>query len=221
MAVVSICSDFEAPQNKVCHCFPIYLPWIDGEPDAMILVFWMLSFKPAFPLSSFTFLKRLFNSLFSAIRAVSSAYLRLLIFLPASWFQLVLHPAQRFSWCTQHRSSTSRVTIYSLDVLLFLFGTSCCSMSSSNCCFLTFIQISQEADHVVWYSQLLKNFPQFVVMWLTHKVCTESDFVGSKLSFLLLYLEGDWWLETNSHTFSKARVDGVLMSLHLVNINKI
>ena len=51
-------------------------------PDAMILVFWMLSFKPTFSLSSFTFIKRLFSSsLLSAIRVVSSAYLRLLIFL--------------------------------------------------------------------------------------------------------------------------------------------
>ena len=37
-------------------------------------------------------------------------------------------------------------------------------MSSSNCCFLTCIQISQEADQVVWYSHLYKNFPQFVVI---------------------------------------------------------
>ena len=44
------------------------------------------------------------------------------------------------------------VTIYSLDVLLFLFGTVCCSMSSSNHCFLTHTQISQEAGQVVWYS---------------------------------------------------------------------
>ena len=43
----------------------------------------------------------------------------------------------------------------------------CCSMSSSNCWFLTCIQISQEAGEVVWYSHLLKNFPQFVV---THTV---------------------------------------------------
>src|SRR5574337_613172 len=44
----------------------------------------MLSFKPTFSLSSFTFIKRLFSSSsFSAIRVVSSAYLRLLIFLPA------------------------------------------------------------------------------------------------------------------------------------------
>ena len=53
-------------------------------PDAMILIFWMVSFKPTFSLFSFTFLKRLFSSsLLSAIRVVSSAYLRLLIFLPA------------------------------------------------------------------------------------------------------------------------------------------
>ena len=53
-------------------------------PDAMILVFWMLSFKPAFSLSSFTFIKRLLSySSLSAIRVVSSAYLRLLIFHPA------------------------------------------------------------------------------------------------------------------------------------------
>ena len=37
-------------------------------------------------------------------------------------------------------------------------------MSSSNCCFLTCIQISQEAGQVVWFSHLLKNFPQFVVI---------------------------------------------------------
>ena len=40
----------------------------------------------------------------------------------------------------------------------------CCSMSSSNCCFLTCIQVSQEADQVVWYSHLFQNFPQFLVI---------------------------------------------------------
>ena len=53
-------------------------------PDAMIFIFWMLSFKPTFSLSSFTSIKRLFtSSSLSAIRVVSSAYLRLLIFLLA------------------------------------------------------------------------------------------------------------------------------------------
>src|SRR5574341_478444 len=40
----------------------------------------------------------------------------------------------------------------------------CCSMSSSNYCFLTCIQISQEAGQVVWYSHLFKNSPQFIVI---------------------------------------------------------
>ena len=43
----------------------------------------------------------------------------------------------------------------------------CCSMSSSNCCFLAWLQISQEAGQVVWYSHLFQNFPQFIV---THTV---------------------------------------------------
>ena len=37
-------------------------------------------------------------------------------------------------------------------------------MSSSNCCFLNYTQISQEAGQVVWYSHLFKNFPQFIVI---------------------------------------------------------
>ena len=86
MAAVTICSDFEAPQNKVWHCFhclPIYFPWSDGT-RCHDLRFLMLSFKPTFSLSSFTFIKRIFSSSSrSAIRVVSSAYLRLLIFLLA------------------------------------------------------------------------------------------------------------------------------------------
>ena len=79
MVAITICSDFRA---QVYHSFPIYCHEVMG-PDAMILVFWMLSFKPTFSLSSFSFINRLFNSSHSAIRVVSSAYLRLLIFLPA------------------------------------------------------------------------------------------------------------------------------------------
>ena len=58
----------------------------------------------------------------------------------------------------------SRVTIYSLDILLSQFGTSPFSMIGSNCSFLTCTQISQEEGKVVWYSHLLKNFPQFVMI---------------------------------------------------------
>ena len=54
MAEVTIYSDFGAQENKVCqclNCFPIYLPWRD-RTDVMILVFWMLGFKPTFSLCS-------------------------------------------------------------------------------------------------------------------------------------------------------------------------
>ena len=74
------------------------------ELDAMILIFWMLNFNPTFSLSSFTFIKRLFSSSLSAIRVVSVAYLSYWYFSRQSWFQLVLHPAQRFSLCTLHIS---------------------------------------------------------------------------------------------------------------------
>ena len=40
----------------------------------------------------------------------------------------------------------------------------CCSMFSSNCCFLTCIQISQEAGQLVWHSHVFQNFPQFIVI---------------------------------------------------------
>ena len=46
-------------------------------------------------------------------------------------------------------------------------------MSSSNCCFLTCIQVSQEADQVVWYSHLFQNFPQFVV--IHNKLMTDVE----------------------------------------------
>ena len=63
--------------------------------DAMIFVFWILSFKPAFSLSSFTFIKRLFSSyLLSAIRVISNAHLRCKYFSWQFWFQFVIPSAQ-------------------------------------------------------------------------------------------------------------------------------
>src|SRR5574337_911438 len=75
------------PKNIKCDTVSTVSPSISHEvmgPDAMIFVFQMLSFKPTFSLSSFTFIKRLFSSSsLLVIRVVSSAYLRLLIFLLA------------------------------------------------------------------------------------------------------------------------------------------
>ena len=75
---------FWSPRKiKVCHCFH-FSPSICCELmelDAMILVVWLLSFKPAFSFFFFTLIKRPFSSsLLSAVRVVLFAYLRWLIF---------------------------------------------------------------------------------------------------------------------------------------------
>ena len=80
-----------------------------------------------------------------------------------SWFQLVIHPAWHFTWCTLLIRKINRVTIYSLVLLLSQFWT-CCSMSNSSCCFLTCIQVSHETGKMFWYSHLFQNFPQFAVI---------------------------------------------------------
>ena len=81
MTAVTVSNDFGAKENKICfHFFPFICHELIG-PNGIILVFWMLSFKPAFSLSSFIFIKRLFSSSsLSAISVVPSAYLKLLIF---------------------------------------------------------------------------------------------------------------------------------------------
>ena len=56
------------------------------------------------------------------------------------------------------------MTIYSLEYSFPDLEPVCCSMPNSHCCFLTCIQVSQEAGQVVWYSHLFQNFSQFIVI---------------------------------------------------------
>ena len=72
MTVVTVCSDFEAQEYKICHCFHFFsllfvMKWWNWMPWSLfvclfVCLFWMLSFKPAFSLCSFPLLKRLFSS---------------------------------------------------------------------------------------------------------------------------------------------------------------
>ena len=75
MAAVTFFRDFGVKEIKISHCFHFF-PSIEHEMiglDDMILVLWMLSFKPTFSVSSFTFIKRLFSSsLLSAIDQIRS-----------------------------------------------------------------------------------------------------------------------------------------------------
>ena len=68
---------------------------------------------------------------------------------------------------------SKQVTVYSLMYSFPSFEPVHYSMCNSNCCFLTCIQVSQEAGKVICYSHLLKNFPQFVVIH-TVKVLVEQ-----------------------------------------------
>ena len=91
-------------------------------------------------------------------------------------------------------------------------------MSSSNCCILTYIQISQEAGQVVWYSHLLNNFPQFVVIQtvkgfdivnkaevdvfleFSHFFNDPTD-VGNLISVPLPFLNPTWTSESSLFTY--------------------
>ena len=167
MAAVTICRDFGAPKIKsvtLSIVSPSICYGVMG-PDAMILVFWMLSFKPTFSLFSFTFIRRLFSSPLSAISVVSSAYLRLLIFLPA-----VLIPA-----CAS--SSLGFLMMYSAyklnkqgdNIQPWHTPFPIWKQSVVPCPFLTVASwpayrfLRKQA--MVWYSHLLKDFPEFVVIY--------------------------------------------------------
>ena len=76
-------------------------------------------------------------------------------------------------------------------------------MSSSNCCFLTYIRISQEAGQVVWYSHLFQNFPQFIVI---HTV--KGFGIVNKVEidiFLVMYIHriSASWITQTLSSFSK------------------
>ena len=119
MATVTICSDFGAWENKVCHCFcflPIDLPWSDGM-TCHDLSFWMLNFKPTFSLSSFIFIKRLFSS--SSV----SVYLRLLVFLPVFLIPACASSRPDFTWkCNRDEQISLYIGFVSFTVT-FVF---CC-----------------------------------------------------------------------------------------------
>ena len=123
----------------------------------------MLSCKPAFSLSSFTLIKRLFSSSsVSAITVVSSAYLRLLmILLP------ILIPACNSSrgaflmMCSAYRLNKQGDSRHPVCTPFSILNQSV--VPYFYCC-LTRLQVSQETDKMIWYSHLFKSFPQFVMV---------------------------------------------------------
>ena len=162
------------------------------------LRFWMLSFKPKFSISSLTFFKKLFSSsLLSAIRVISSAYLWLLIFLPA-----ILIPASASSgpafymicsayklnkqgnniqpWCTPFPTLNQSVVL-------------CPVLTVTSWPANRFLRRQVKA---AWYSLLFKNFPQYVLIYTVKgfSLVNEAEVdIFIELSWLLfLWSRGCW-----------------------------
>ena len=95
----------------------------------------------------------------------------------------------------------------------------CCSMSSSNCCSLTCIQIFQKASKVVWYSHLFKNFPQFVVIHIVKgfSIVNEAD-IDVFLEFSCFFYDPTdiGTLIFGSSAFSKSSLNIWNFSVHVL-----
>ena len=95
----------------------------------------------------------------------------------------------------------------------------CCSMSSSNSCFLICIQVSQEAGQVVWYSHLFQNFPQFIVI---HTVKAFGIVNKAEIDvFLELFFFSDdptdvGYLTSGSSAFSKTSLNIWKFIVHIL-----
>ena len=92
-------------------------------------------------------------------------------------------------------------------------------MSSSNCCFLIFIHIFQEAGQVVWYSHLFQNFPQFIL------IHTVKDFGIVNKAEIDVFLELSWFLDdptdicnliSGSSAFSKSSLNIWKFMVHVL-----
>ena len=131
-----------------------FSPYICHEvmtPDAMLLVFWMLSFKPAFtvlPSSRGLVPLRFLPLGWYHLHGWGCWY-----FSGQSWFQLVIHPAQHFVWCALHGTGWQHTALmYSFPNFELVHS----SLSSSNCSFLSCIELPQGTGKVVWNSHLLE-----------------------------------------------------------------
>ena len=108
--------------------------------------------------------------------------------------------------------------MHSLDILLFLFGTSLLLLVQF-CCFLSWIQISQEAGQVVWYSHLFQNFPQLIEIHIVEGfgVVNKAEIdVFLELSCLFDDPAGVGNLISHSFAFSKTSLNIWKFMVHML-----
>ena len=124
-------------------------------PSAVIFIFWILSFKPTFSLLSFIFIKRLCHKgVIICISEVTDIFPAILIpAYPSSSLAFYM----MYSACNLNKRGNNiqpwhtPFPVWNHSVVPWLVLT--------NCCFFTYLQISQEPGQVVWYSNPFKNFP--------------------------------------------------------------
>ena len=155
---------------------------------AIILVFWVLSFKPAFPLSSFTLTKRLFSpSLLSVIRLVSSTHLRLMIFLPTIFIPACDSSSPAFGMMySAYELNKQGNNIQPCHTFFPILNQSIVPylvLTVASCPAYRFLR--RQTCKVVWYSHFFKNFSQFAV---THTVKGFSVVNEAKVDDFLEFL---------------------------------
>ena len=144
----------------MCHCFhlfPLYLPWSDGT-RYHDLSFLILNFKPAFSLSSFTFIKRLFSSSSLSVIRVGIIHISEVVTISPPKLNSSLAYSMMCSVYKLSKKSDNKQP-YKLSQSFLNPEPVNCSIQVSNICFLTRIQVSQETSNMIRYSHLLKRFP--------------------------------------------------------------
>jgi len=182
--------------NSHCfHCFPIYLPWSDGT-KCHDLHFLNVEFKPDVSLSPFTFIKRLFSFFsHSAMRVVFSAYLRLLIFLPAT----VIPACASSSWAFHMRYSAYNLNkqggnIQPLHTPFLIWNQSavpCSVLTVASWPAYRFLR-----RQIRWSGiPVSVSIPQFVVIHTVKGFCMVNKAeVGIFLEFSCFFLwSNEWW----------------------------
>ena len=177
MTSVKEWSDFEPKKIKSVTVFN-FPPSICHEAmrqDARIFICpcWVLSQLFHSPLPPST--RHFSSSSLSAIKVVSSLYVRLLMFLPAILIPASDSPSLAFRMMHSVYKLNKQGDNIQLYVLLSQLESVRCSMSHANYCFLTCTQVSQEAGKAVWYSHLLKNFPVCCDLHKGFSIVNERD----------------------------------------------
>ena len=193
------------------------MKWWDKMMSWPFLILWMLSFKPAFSLSSYTFIKRLFSSWLSDIRVVSSAYLRLVIFLPSTLIPACISSSLAFlmmySAYKLNKQGDNKPS-YILSPVSNQFVVPCPFVSVASWTAYRFLR-----RQVRWSDiPISKNFSQFVVIHPVKRfaIINKAEDVFLALSWFFNYPVNVGNLISGSSAFSKTSLNLWKFMVHIL-----